>query len=55
MKLQRQLSRKIGNVVYSKWIITIPPKKIKEVGWKERQELEVIIKNRVLILKPKGK
>lgn len=55
MKLQKHLSRKIGNAVYSKWIITIPPKKVKEVGWKEGQELEAIIKNGIIVLKPKGK
>ena len=55
MKLQKQLSRKIGNVIYSKWVITVPSKKIKEVGWKEGQELEAKIKNGVIILKPKVK
>lgn len=55
MKLQKQLSRKIGNAVYSKWAVTIPPKKIEEIGWKEGQELDIAVKNGVLLLKPKKK
>jgi len=53
MKLQKQLSRKIGDISYSKWIVTIPPKKIKEVGWKEGQEINVEVKNGYLILRSK--
>jgi len=53
MKLQKHLSRKIGNTVYSKWVITIPPKKIKEASWREGEEFEATVKGRTLILKPK--
>ena len=40
MKLQKQLSRKVNGVEYPKYVITIPPKKIKELGWNEGIELE---------------
>lgn len=39
MKLQKRLSRKIGNIEYAKWIVTIPPKLIKAVGWRAGQSL----------------
>ena len=53
MKLQKQSSRKVGNVEYPKWVVVIPPEQIKELGWKEGIELEVEPKKNELILKPK--
>ena len=40
MKLQKQLSRKVGDVEYAKWVLVIPPNIIEELKWKEGQELE---------------
>jgi bifunctional DNA-binding transcriptional regulator/antitoxin component of YhaV-PrlF toxin-antitoxin module len=53
MKLQKQLSRKVGKIVYPKWLVVIPPEKVKEAGWKEGTELEAEIKENKIILKPK--
>jgi bifunctional DNA-binding transcriptional regulator/antitoxin component of YhaV-PrlF toxin-antitoxin module len=51
MKLQKQLSRKVGNKEYPKWVVTIPPEKIKEAGWKEGIDLDVIVKDGKIVLK----
>jgi AbrB family looped-hinge helix DNA binding protein len=51
MKLQKQLSRKSGKILYPKYVIVIPPEKIKEVGWKEGEELEAFTKDGKIILK----
>jgi antitoxin component of MazEF toxin-antitoxin module len=40
MKLQKQLSRKVGNITYPKYVVVIPPQIIEEVGFKEGDELE---------------
>lgn len=53
MKLQKQLSRKVEGKEYPKWVVTIPPEKIKEVGWKEGTELDVDVKENKITLKPK--
>lgn len=53
MKLQKQLSRKVGNEEYAKWVVVIPPEKIKEAEWKEGQELDVEVKNGKISLRPK--
>lgn len=50
MKLQKQLSRKVGSKEYPKWVITIPPKQIKALGWKEGEYLESEINNQELII-----
>jgi bifunctional DNA-binding transcriptional regulator/antitoxin component of YhaV-PrlF toxin-antitoxin module len=54
MKLQKQLSRKVDTKEYSKYVIIIPPKQIEEAGWKEGTELEAIVKDGKIVLKPKG-
>jgi len=53
MKLQKQLSRKSEKIVYSKYVIVIPPEKIKKVGWREGLDLEAEVKNNKIILKPR--
>lgn len=50
MKLQKQLSRKVGNKEYPKWVITIPPKQIKTLGWTEGEFLESEINDQELII-----
>ena len=51
MKLQKQLSRKVGNTEYAKWVIVISPETIKELEWKEGQDLETEIKDKKLTIK----
>ncbi len=53
MKLQKQSSRKYNDVEYAKWVVVIPPEKIKEAEWKEGQELELDVKNGKITLFPK--
>lgn len=53
MKLQKQLSKRVGNTDYPKWVVIIPPEKIKEAGWKEGEELDIDFKDHKMILKPK--
>lgn len=50
MKLQKQLSRKVGDREYPKWVITIPSKQIEELGWNVGDELRTMIKDNKLIL-----
>jgi len=50
MRLQKQLSRKVGNKEYPKWIITIPPKQIKTLGWTEGEFLESEINDQELVI-----
>lgn len=50
MKLQSQVSRKVGETEYTKFWVVIPQKIIKKLGWKSGQELEVEIKGKKLII-----
>ena len=51
MKLQKQLSRKVGNKEYPKWVITIPPKQIRTLGWREGEFLESEINSQELVIR----
>ncbi len=50
MKLQKQLSRKVGDTEYAKWVLVVPPSLIENLGWKEGQELEAEIKDNKLVI-----
>lgn len=50
MKLQKQNTRKIGNKEYSKYVIVLPSKAIKELEWNEGEELEYEIEGKKLII-----
>ncbi|MBS3136196.1 hypothetical protein J4401_04520 [Candidatus Woesearchaeota archaeon] len=50
MKLQRQLSKKIGDKEYDKWVIVVKPKIIEELGWKGGQKLKGEIKGNKLVV-----
>lgn len=53
MKLQKQLSRKIGNTEYAKYVVVVPPQVIKELDWKEGEELNFKVQGKKLIVEPK--
>ena len=53
MKLQKQLSRKIGNTEYAKWVLVIPPEKVKEAGLREGDELSIEVKGKSILLERK--
>ena len=53
MKLQKQLSRKVFDKEYPKYVVTIPPKCIENAGWKEGTELEAVVIDGEIILRPK--
>ncbi len=52
MKLQKQLSRRLGAREYAKWVVVLPPRIIRELGWKEGQELKFQIDGRTLRMRP---
>ena len=55
MKLQKQLSRKVGGKKYAKYVTVIPPATIEELGWGDGEELEIEIKDKKLIIQKNKK
>jgi len=54
VRLQRQLSRKVGRKQYAKWVITLPPKIIEKIGWRAGEELSVAIDEKCVKITPKS-
>jgi len=53
-KLQKQLSRKVDEKEYPKYVVTIPPSQVRELRWKEGDELEAKIqKDKLVIMRRK--
>ena len=50
MRLQEQLSKKVGDKVYKKYVIVVKPKTIEKLGWKAGQELEAEVKGKKLVI-----
>jgi bifunctional DNA-binding transcriptional regulator/antitoxin component of YhaV-PrlF toxin-antitoxin module len=50
MRLQSQVSRKVGDTEYKKSWIVIPEKLLKKLGWKTGQDLEVEVKGNKLVI-----
>jgi len=52
VKLQKQLSRQFAGRDYAKWVVVLPPKLVKELGWKEGLELVAAADGKGLRLRP---
>lgn len=55
MKLQKQLSRRVKDIDYPKYVLTVPPKEIEKLGWEPGKELKVEVKDGKLIISPSQK
>lgn len=49
-RLQKQLSRKVGNKEYAKWVVVLPPSIIEELSWNAGDALKHEINNGKLVL-----
>ena len=50
MKLQKQLSKKVGTRKYFKWVVVIPLGDITRLGWEKGEEVQMKIKRSKLVL-----
>lgn len=50
VNVQKQISRKLLNKEYSKYVIVIPSKIVEVVDWKDKDKLQVIIENKKVTL-----
>jgi len=54
MKLQKQVSRRIEETEYAKFVVVIPPDRVERLGWKEGQELDSQVQGQKLVISPKS-
>lgn len=50
MILQEQVSRKVGNTSYSKFVLVVKSEIVKKLGWKAGQELKAEVKDHNLVV-----
>lgn len=55
MKLQKQLSRKVGDKEYSKYVAVFPSEAVDKSGFKEGEELEATAEKGKITIKRKKK
>ena len=48
MRLRKVVNRVYQGTTYYRWIVSIPPKRIRELGWTDGQELEVAVRGSTL-------
>ncbi len=54
MKLQKQVTRRIEETEYAKYVVIIPPDRIEQLGWREGQELDSQVQGRRLVIVSKS-
>ncbi len=52
MRLHKVVNRVYGGVTYYRWVVTLPPKRVRELGWANGQELEVAVRGSTLWIQP---
>jgi AbrB family looped-hinge helix DNA binding protein len=52
VKLQKQLSRRVEGKNYPKYVVTIPPKFVEKLGWKEGTDLIADVEDGKIVLRP---
>lgn len=52
MRLHKVINRVHEGTVYYRWILSIPPKRVRELGWVDGQELEAVASGTRLWVQP---
>jgi antitoxin component of MazEF toxin-antitoxin module len=52
MRLHKVINREVEGVVYYRWVLSIPPKDVKDLGWVDGQELETTVTGTALSVRP---
>jgi len=52
MKLHKVVNRVYQGTTYYRWVVSVPPKRIRELGWTSGQELEADVHGATLSIHP---
>lgn len=52
MRIHKVINRVYEGTVYYRWVLSIPPKNIRELGWVDGQELETVVRGSSLWVQP---
>ena len=52
MRLHKSVNRVHQGTTYYRWLLAIPPKAVRDLGWTDGQRLEVNVRGNVLWISP---
>jgi antitoxin component of MazEF toxin-antitoxin module len=52
MRLHKVVNRVYEGTTYYRWVVAIPPKNVRELGWVDGQELETVVRGSSLWVQP---
>jgi antitoxin component of MazEF toxin-antitoxin module len=52
VRLHKVVNRVYEGTTYYRWVVSIPPKRVRELGWTDGQELEATARGSVLWVQP---
>ncbi len=52
MRLHKVVNRIYEGVTYYRWVVSLPPKRVRELGWVNGQELEAVVRGSSLWIQP---
>ncbi|HXQ94867.1 MAG TPA: hypothetical protein VN864_06870 [Thermoplasmata archaeon] len=52
MRIHKVVNREYQGTVYYRWLVSVPPKVVRELGWVDGQELETTVRGSVLSIAP---
>jgi hypothetical protein len=55
MRLHKVINREVEETVYYRWVLSIPPNDVKELGWVDGQELETTVEGTRLSIRPSAR
>lgn len=52
MRVHKVVNRIYEGTTYYRWVVSIPPKRIRELGWTDGQELDAVVRGSSLWIEP---
>jgi hypothetical protein len=52
MRLHKVINRVYEGTTYYRWVISVPPKNVRELGWVDGQELDTTVRGSTLWVAP---
>ena len=53
MRIHKVVNRVYEGTTYYRWVVSVSPKSVRELGWVDGQELETTVRGSVLSIAPK--
>jgi antitoxin component of MazEF toxin-antitoxin module len=52
MRLHKVVNRVYEGTTYYRWVLSVPPRRVRELGWTDGQELEAVVRGSTLWVQP---